>query len=171
MRLPREIEYRKRTGFTLLEMMCVMAVLGILLMAGTGLIVTVMKTSSMGDRIGNRVSQRAELAKQFRDDVARAERARDKFGDLEAGPTVLILRMPDESTIIYRINDDGCTRIERKNLSETSRRLPLDAKNTTVEFTHPAGSSKLITMRITESPSRGPVNVTELSAALGGNSR
>lgn len=162
---------RRRIGFTLIEMTCVMACLTVLMLAGVGLIVLTLKTGRMGEATADRLILRDTLAKQFREDVASAESAPDKLGDLVSGPTLLILRMPDGTTIIYRIEEDGCERIEQKGDLETSRRLTLGSKNSKSEFLKPPAGSKLITLRIEDASGRGPSKVNELSSALGGNSR
>jgi prepilin-type N-terminal cleavage/methylation domain-containing protein len=169
--MKRHCQRDRRSGFTLIEMVCVLATMSLLMLFGTSLIVTVIKTGGVGDKTSDRVHQRSELAKQFRGDVAGAKIAPVKADGLEAGPALLLLSMPNGSTVIYRWNEDGLMRIERNKDKETTHRIPFDTRNTQLEFTRPTAGSRLISLRITQTPSKGQVNITDLSATIGGDSR
>jgi hypothetical protein len=114
------------------------------------------------------VSRRHELARQFRDDVARARAAPDSLGGLAAGPALLILQMPDQSAIVYRWENDALERVERTGKTENRRSAPLGTKKASIEFVRDSG---MITLRITEPAGSGPAKRSDLSAALGGNWR
>ncbi|MDB5309773.1 MAG: hypothetical protein JWO38_3975 [Gemmataceae bacterium] len=161
----------RRAGFTLLEMVVVMWALGMALALGTALIVTAQRAAVMGEVASERLTSRAELARQFRDDVSGAEAAPEKLGDVLAGPTCLILRMPGGSTVVYRREADALDRVERIGGREAVRRIPLGRADTRTEFVRPGGGSGVVTLRVTEPREHGPGRVSELSAALGGNLR
>jgi hypothetical protein len=156
----------------LVEVLVVMAGLSVAVMFGTVLILTTLKTEQTAEAAADRVSRRQELARQFRDDVAQAESAPDKLGDLTAGPACLILRTPSGSAVVYQWQkEDGVLeRIQRIGDKETHKQIPIGLKETGVEFVRP-GELGVFTLRISEQPKNGPARRSDLSAALGGNLR
>ena len=112
-----------------------------------------------------------DLARQFRDDVSRAEAAPNKLGNLEAGSTRLILRMPGGATVQYSWENNSLERTEQIGEKESHRLITAGPAGTTIAFDRPTNNSKVVTLRITESSGKGPAKQSELSAALGGNLR
>ena len=161
----------RRAAWTLIEMLVVIAGLGVCMAIGVGLLVTVLKADKIGEAVATRVSHRQELARTFRDDVARAEGVSDKLGDLVAGPTHLILRKPGGTTVAYRWANKTLGRIERIGTKETRRIVPVGAESMEVEFFRGPDNSNIITLRITEKPAGSIAKRTEISAALGGDMR
>ncbi len=127
-----------RRGFTLMEMTVVFFALGVSMLVGGALLLTASKVERSSEAASERMSRRVELARQFRDDVARAEAAPERFRNLVAGPALLILQLPGQSTIVYQWQNDELERFERKGEIETMRRpLPIASKGTNVEFIRP----------------------------------
>jgi len=160
-------ESNRRSGFTLLEMVTVFGVLTICMLLGAVLIITTMKTERLAETAGNQVSVRKELARQFREDVSRAEAAPDKLGDAAAGPNQLILRLPGETVILYRWEKNKLERRERIQAKDTWRPVAVGPDGTSVEFVRPQAGGGLITMRLTQTPERGLPKKSEISTALG----
>jgi type II secretory pathway pseudopilin PulG len=161
-----------RRGFTLTEIVVVIWGLGICLLIGGALIVTTMKANRAGEAAMNRLSVREALANQFRADVARAETAPERLGDLTAGPACLLLQTPRGSSVVYCWQDDKLERIDRDGDGrEMLQRVPVGPTVTAIEFIRSGGKAALITLRISEVSGRGPTRRAELSAALGGEQR
>jgi type II secretory pathway pseudopilin PulG len=152
-------------------MLVVMIVLGVCMALGAGLIVTSLKAGKVAEATDNRVSRRQELSRQFRDDVARASASPQKHGELAAGPALLILQKPGDSSVVYRWENKKLERIERIGEKETRRLVPVGPEGTEVEFVRPSEGTGLVTLRTTEPSGSGPAKRSELSAALGGNLR
>ena len=157
-----------RRAFTLIEMLVVMGALGVCLFLGTTLIVTSLKADRLGTTAANRVSERLELARQFRDDAHQANAAPDQLGDIEAGPTVLILQRSDKSAVVYRWADDKLERTVRVGETETKQFLPAGPEKTRVEFVRAAG---VVTLRVVTAKDHGPAAEAEIAAAVGGDLR
>lgn len=162
---------RRREGFTLLEMLVVMWGLTVALTLGVTLLVVAMRADRVGAATLHKVVWRAELADQFRTDVARTVTAPDGLGNLTRGPHCLILRLHDGAYVIYQWQDERLERIVRAGHNETRRPLPAGAHDVSVEFDRTEGDRPLIILRLVESPARGVVWRTEVSAALGGDLR
>jgi len=161
----------RRRGFTLVELLVVMWSLGVCLALGIALIVTTLKANQTGDTSANLVNHRAELSRQFRDDVAGAADAINELHGGKAGADRLILRMPGGRTIQYVWAKNGLERIETVEGKESHRPMPMGEKVTAVEFFRAGSSSKLVTLRWTESAKNGPGKKSELTAVLGGDLR
>ncbi len=160
-----------RRGFTLLEMCVVMFAMGIAMAMGVALIVTTIKAATVGETTSERFSKLAELSRQFRADVALAEAAPERVDDIAAGPTVLILKMPDGTTVLYQKGEESLDRVERIGKKELVRRFPLDQPDIKTEFARTTIGPKLITLRLTTKKDAGAAKTTEISAALGGDLR
>jgi len=158
----------RRAGFTLLEMVIVMWGLAAAMLIGGALILTTTKANRMGETTWGRLNVRADLAKQFRLDVGRAEAAPDKLDDQTAGPNCLILRMPGGSTVVYRLEPDGLMRVSRAGGRESTRVVQVGAAGAQVAFVRPTSPTGVVTLRITEPRQVGAAAVSEISAALGG---
>jgi type II secretory pathway pseudopilin PulG len=172
MTLMRDVDGKSRPGFTLTEMVVVIWGLGICMLIGGALIVTTLRADRAGEAAANRLSVREALANRFREDVARAEAAPERLGDLTAGPTCLLLQIHRGSSVVYRWQDDVLERIERNGDNpEARQKIPIDLSVTAIEFIRSGGKSALITLRVSEAFRHGPTQRAELSAALGGDRR
>lgn len=160
----------KRRGFSLLEILCVLTMLGVLLVLGATLLLAVMRADRVGAATLDEVSRRAELAGQFRTDVAAAQETPEKLGEFTAGRECLILRTAT-GHVVYHWHGGTLDRITRGGGADSRRPISFNAENTTVEFIRPPGDRPLVTLRVVESPPRGAVKTVEISAALGGDVR
>jgi hypothetical protein len=154
-----------------MEMMAVMWALAITLGFGVALILAAIRTDQVGAATLRELSRRAELADQFRADVARADAAPDRLGEWTAGPACLILHVPADEHVVYRWHGGKVERIVRTGDKDSRRPMLVGNEETTVEFARPAGDRPVITLRVVDSPRHGTPSRTEISAALGGDTR
>ena len=154
-----------------MEMLVVMGAFGVCLFLGSTLIVTALKVSRIGEAAANQVSRRQDLARHFRDDVARAETAPDKLGALAAGPGCLILQMPGGSAISYQWGNETLERSERIDGKETRQQVPIGPTGTRVEFISPSAKNGIVTLRISDPVKNGSSKRSDISAAIGGDWR
>jgi type II secretory pathway pseudopilin PulG len=161
---------RRRTAFTLIEILGVMFMITILLGFGMTLLLTAMRADQAASAMLRDVSRNAELADQFRSDVARADVAPEHLGEFTAGPTCLILGSGG-SHVIYQWKDRRLTRTERGTGPETTRPIAINPEDTTLKFSRTNGPRPVINVKVIETPDRGSPRTTEISAALGGDVR
>jgi prepilin-type N-terminal cleavage/methylation domain-containing protein len=160
----------KRRGFALLEILCVLFMMGILLSLGSVLLLTVLRADHVGAATIDEITRRAELADQFRTDVAAAIETPAKLGEFTAGRECLILHTAT-GHVVYRWHDGTLERNARGGGPDVRRPISFNPENTTVEFIRGPGDRPLVTVRVVESPPRGAVKTVEISAALGGDLR
>ena len=161
-----------RRAFTLTEMVVVIWGLGVCLLIGGALIATTIKANRAGEVCINRLSLREALANRFREDVARAEAAPERLGDLTAGPACLLLQMPGDLSVVYSWDEGTLERVERdRDQGETRQNVPVGPTVTAIEFIRSGGKAAIITLQISEAFGHGPTRRAELSAALGGDRR
>jgi type II secretory pathway pseudopilin PulG len=160
----------KRAGYTLLEMMTVIWMLSVVLGLGMALLLTAMRADKVGEATLRQLTRHAELADQFRADVAAAVEAPDRLGEFTAGPACLILRNAG-GPVIYNWHDGKLDRTDRTSGTETRRPIAMASENTKVEFIRPAGEWPILTVRVIETSPRGLHRQMEVSAALGGDTR
>jgi type II secretory pathway pseudopilin PulG len=161
---------RRRTAFTLIEMLGVMAMTSMLVGFGMALLLTAMRADQAASAMLRDLSRNAELADQFRADVGRADAAPERLGEFTAGPTCLILGAGN-SHVVYQWKDHRLTRIERDKGPDTSRPVAINPEDTTLEFSRTGSQRPIITVRVVETPGRGTPRTSEISAALGGDVR
>jgi hypothetical protein len=161
----------RRAGFSLIEILTVMWALSVALVLGAVLLVAAMKTDQVAATTLRGLAWRAELADQFRADVAGADAAPDRLGEFARGPSCLILRRPDGSHVIYRWLDGQLERIVRTADGETRRPLPVGPQDPAVEFDRTGGRPPLVTLRFAESAARRGAPRVEVTAVLGGDLR
>ena len=158
-----------RAGFTLTEMVVVMWAMGIALAIGAQLLVAATRAGALGESADSRAALRAELGRVFRADAARAEAAPDQLGDAAAGPQRLILRLAGGTVVTYEWADGRLLRTERAGGEESRRALPLGSPRVRAEFPRPTDG--LVTLRLVETRPNGTEQVSDVSAALGGDVR
>jgi prepilin-type N-terminal cleavage/methylation domain-containing protein len=159
----------RRPGFTLLEILVVMAVISMVMAMSISLIVGVLRTHDADANLGTRLTAQALLADQFRGDVATAQAAPGRAGKFTASSRCLILRQPTGDLIVYRFAPAGLERIEVHGDDEDSRMMTLGYQRGTVEF---AREDRVLTLRCVEwrGAEEEPVrHAVEFSAALGGD--
>jgi len=163
---------RKRAGFTLLEMLAVMFVMSIAFGFGGTILLAALRIDQAGAATLRLMAWRTEFADQFRADVARADAAPERLGELTGGPTCLILHRPDGAHVVYQWHDDGrLERLVRAADGDTRRTLPVGASNVSVEFSRGDGMRPLMTLRLVETPPSASARRVEVTALMGGDLR
>ena len=161
-----------RPAFTLLEMLVLMWAFGIMLVAGTAVLVGAFQMEQAAVASLDRLNVQAAFADRFRADVAAAAEAPERAGDVTAGPGCLILRAPDGRHVVYRWQDGRLERTEQADKEIAKQRVAVGRGCTGLEFLRAEGARPVIRVRLTESPGAGaPERQRELAAALGGDLR
>jgi prepilin-type N-terminal cleavage/methylation domain-containing protein len=158
----------RRSGFSLLELLAVMAILGILIAMTFATMAGTIRTEQASVASFHKLAVQSALADGFRADVAQAKSAPDKFDTFVKSPTCLILELPDRSHIVYRWAKGRLTRTTRSGKAKGEQPLPLGEKRATAEFSwsgEPAHA--LLTLRL-KGQALAPLEIT---AALGGDNR
>lgn len=157
-----------RRGFSLLELLLVMAVLTIALNFSAVLILSAMRVDQMSAETMHRMTRLTQLADLFRDDVAAAVAARETWGQYQRGPTCAILQGPGDQWVVYQFKNGMIERVARTSEGESRRPIALGPAEATVEFDK-AGA--VLILRITEQHKGMAGLSTEIKAALGGDSK
>jgi prepilin-type N-terminal cleavage/methylation domain-containing protein len=161
----------RRRGFTLLEMLAVMAGLAILSLMGVVIIGGAFKIHQATSAAHTRANQHETLVDQFREDVARATSAPASLDKWTAGPTCLILQTADNSQIVY-VEKEG--RLERWRWPTGGAYvLHPGPEGTIVSFDRSGPDKKLVTMKLKPpaTPHGKERDPLYISAALGGDVR
>jgi prepilin-type N-terminal cleavage/methylation domain-containing protein len=162
----------KRKGFSLVEMLTVLIVLTMVLMLSAALIMGTQTTYRADAELSRRIMAQNAVADLFRDDVAAARAAPAAAEEFSAVDHCLILRRPDDSLVVYRVNGGVLERLEKSGKKGLQRMVLLERDLLHLEFLRSGLGDRLITLRSTEYPERpmGQVrHVLEFSAALGGD--
>ncbi|MFL5331363.1 MAG: type II secretion system protein J [Gemmataceae bacterium] len=160
---------RPRGGFTLLELLAVIACLGIVLCFGTVLLVASMRTDRMIVETIEQVRRHSELTDLFREDVAKAIEAPAEAAGHVAGPSCLILQQPGNVYVIYRDLPEHCEQILIRPEGVTKRPFAHYSLDSKVEFSRSGPDNSLITLRVRETvPHRSPKDLA-VSASIGGD--
>jgi prepilin-type N-terminal cleavage/methylation domain-containing protein len=163
-------DMRKRPGFSLVELLCVMAVLAIL----GGILILLLHETLGVERAQaegfERILQSNALADQFRADVAQAETAPQSWEEFKAGPQTLILAMKKDAHVIYLWKEAMLQRRAYAGIKLTNERtLPLNSR-TTVEFVRADGLIRL-RLQLLRGGKALPGQALDFAAALGGDWR
>jgi prepilin-type N-terminal cleavage/methylation domain-containing protein len=161
-----------RPGFTLVEMSLVLAGLGLLLLIGTAILIGAVRMERANAVAQRRLTDRAALAEQFRDDVGGADATPERVGKLTAGPTCLILRRADGGHVVYRWHAGRLERSEPASPGASRPPRAVGPEFVGVEFKREGAGHGLVTLSLSE-PGEfgGPVQPFVLSAALAGDQR
>lgn len=165
---------RRRAGFTLIEVLVVMAVMALYVAVGSVLIFGVLRTYEADAAAQRRSTARRILADQFRADVAAAEAAPDRDGDDTAGPRRLLLRQPGGRLVAYRRTAAGLERLATRGDDVERLVLALGGEPVEVEFRRGGPDGRLVTLRLTETRGTEGAEVHfthDLTAALAGDLR
>lgn len=161
-----------RSGFTLIEMTLVLATMGIGLLVGTAVLIGASRMERAAAASQHQVATRGMLADQFREDVARADRLPEQLEKRKAGPTCLILGLPDGGHVVYQ-REGG--RLQRVVIAKSGKATQPDAVGpecTGVVFSRSGPGNPLVTLTIQEpGMARGPERHLVIAAALGGDTR
>ena len=161
---------RRRHGFTLIELMCVMV---LIVLAGTVLTVLLLETIKL-ERVQaesfDKLLQNNALADQFRTDVAQAEKAPDQWEQYGADMDTLILQMNTGDHIIYLWREQKLRRRVHQGDESSERIFPVGGNAVEVEFVR---DPRRVVLRLHPLRDRKPVSgqSLEIMAALAGDSR
>ena len=161
----------RRRGFTLLEMLAVMAGLAILSLMGVVIIAGAFKIHQATSAAHTRANQHETFVDQFREDVARAASAPASLDKWTAGPSCLILQTAEKTQIVY-VDTEG--RLERWRWPKGGAYLLHPGpEGTKVSFDRSGPDGKLVTMKLQPpaSPNGKERDPLYISAALGGDLR
>lgn len=162
---------RWRAGFSLIELSVVMTVLAVVFLVFASAITGIFKIAKSSRTALDRLSIQAELADQFRADVAGARSAPERWGEYTAGPHCLILEQDAERHVLYRWQDGRLRRLEQADKAQIERVLSVGGEQLLVEFDLPQ-EGKLLRLRLLTPRGRdGNQIVLEIIAALGGDLR
>ncbi len=163
---------RARPGFTLLEMVAVVASLGVLLIIISATLVAALKVQQSATSVFHALAVQKQLANQFRTDVSRALAAPDKLENQSAGPECIILRMDKNKHVIYRWENHRVERTEINGSEKSVQRLPAGDYWAEVEFARKGDERPILTLRVIESrPNTDAKHIVEIAAAVGGDRR
>jgi prepilin-type N-terminal cleavage/methylation domain-containing protein len=151
-----------RAGFTLLEMLVVMAALGLLMVLIAGLLTGLVRAERAASEDFQRLLVQSALADRFREDVSRAVDAPERLGEQEAGQACLILRRPDKSHIVYRWTGSELTRQERP-LQEAAQVMPVGGEQVSATFLRGEPDNRVVILRL-----KGLRHEIDFAAALEG---
>jgi prepilin-type N-terminal cleavage/methylation domain-containing protein len=162
---------RSRAGFSLLEMVTVMALYGILLSLLMMTLIGIFRVEHGSRAALDRLGWQAVLADQFRDDVSGALAAPEHWQGHTAGPACLILEMSDKRHVVYLWEDSQLLRLEEGG--GKSSKVPMPGKDKgTVTFSRAGPKERLLTLRMVEPGSRaGKESILDVTAAQGGDRR
>lgn len=109
-----------RTGKTLIEMVFVIAVIGMVMTIAAKTMVVVLNTERSGRDAFTANSDRSRLANDFRHDVNAARSASVSDGQDDAGSR-LALTLPERSVIEYSLQDDEVIRLVKQDETISAR--------------------------------------------------
>jgi prepilin-type N-terminal cleavage/methylation domain-containing protein len=164
---------RPRFGFSLVELLVVMWLMGTLFLLGGATLLGAIRLEQTADAAHERVMVRSLLADQFRQDVGQAVKAPETLEELRSGPSCLILARPGGRYVVYRWHDDGLERgegVSEEDLFWRPVGLGKTSAELTVDFARSGPEARLITLRIREVRGRDirPRDMI-IVAALGGD--
>lgn len=163
----------RRLGFSLVEMLCVMSLLGVLGVVMAFLLKHTLDVEHAQASSFNQMLRVNTLADQFRADVAAAESAPQAWMKYKADASTLILTRKDGTHIVYQWHDKKLHRFDFERPAELEWTVPIDPIGLDVEFVHATAKSKVIRMRLRSlrNDKPAPGEALEIAAALGGDWR
>jgi prepilin-type N-terminal cleavage/methylation domain-containing protein len=167
---------RSRRAFTLLEMLVTMAAMGTLMALLAVTMLGIVRVEGGSRAALDRISIYARLADQFRNDVAQAEAAPERWQTQAAGSSCLILRMAGGEHVVYRCETNQLLRLQFTSSAKPIRTVLLAPGRGDVAFRRSDPDGRLLTLRCIEiRPQRDKKPAThtllEVAAALGGAHR
>ena len=168
---PEQARHNRRGGFTLIEIVAVLAGLSVLLVISCVILVGIFRLHESSAASHQNLSRHEVFADQFRDDVAHAESAPASLDKFQAGPNCLILSVHGSSPIVYF--EEGGEWKRRSGPKNEIVNLHPGPEGTRLEFSRSGPANRVVTVHISRphSPSAMHRNPLEISAALGGDMR
>jgi len=162
-----------RPGFTLTEMLCVMALLAVLSSILTLIIIGTLEVERTQAAGFDRLLQNKSLAEQFRADVSAAESAPAEWQGRRADEHRLILQMKTGAHVVYAWQDNTLRRQVYLDKQSSEATLPASGPNVDVEFVVAEPKAKLVRLRLhtLRKGERAEGESLEIAAALGGDWR
>lgn len=150
----------RRTGFSLLEMVLVIALVAFTLSFGGVLVVGATRSDRVAVEGVTRITQHGRLSEQFRDDVAAARTVR------QLDENQMVLEWPAGGSVVYTPRPEGLIRIAIAADGSTQRQfLPLGAPQARCKFTH---TGRLVRLHVTEYRDSMPGLTITVTGLLGG---
>ncbi len=160
----------RRPAFSLLDMCGFMAALALALSLLLVVLAGALRLEAASAGVLRQLGAQRELADQFRQDVARATEAPQRWNEAKASATCLILRQSKDRHIVYRVDANRLVRSEHVGERVQQRPMALGRGQVAVEFVRPAEGGRLFAVRVSSIPKAGNTEfVTEIAATLGGD--
>lgn len=149
-----------RRGFTLFELVSVLAALSAALTIGVLIFATMMKANRLARNLGETVTAHATLTEKLRNDAHQAVGILAHCRQYDAGPRCIILELSDERHVVYDFRDGVLHRDDFR----TKQRVALPPRKVPEFSTREA----MIVLRLVDSDHSNPRPAVEILAALGG---
>lgn len=163
---------RRRSGFTLIEMLVVMVGLASIMIIGANLIVEMRRLEREGAEDDTLMVRRFDLADRFRADVRNAVALPLKDGGYAAGDDCILLKMPGEGLVVWRLQGGEAIRREfGPDGRDVRKTFPLGAENAQAAFGPADPEGRTATLRLLGKRvvmGRREPGAIEIVAALGG---
>jgi Tfp pilus assembly protein FimT len=160
------IHHRPRRGFSLIEMVAIMATFAVALAIGVLLLHAMMDLQKMAATHHHRIADHAALAERFRSDVHEARETLAHANGHVAGEQCLILKTADR-IIIYQFEEGVLERIA----DDKSTVFALHSPQATVVFGQSLNAPALLTLTLTEPTKKRTPPPVVVQARLGGIAR
>lgn len=103
-----------RTGFTLLEVLSVMALFAVVIALLTATLGLLMRLREQEDRHDDQLSQLHEVASGFRKDIHQGIGFPKEYGDMKSSAKLLLVEWPKDRLVAWKDSDAGLERAEFK---------------------------------------------------------
>jgi prepilin-type N-terminal cleavage/methylation domain-containing protein len=164
--------HQRRPGFTLTEMLAVMATLPIVIGFGGLMLLLAMRASTTAAGTLRSLVARSHLADRFRADVGQATAAPESWRDWTQSPTCLILQMPDDAPVVYHITDTSVERLHIRGESTVRTTFRAGGAHAIAEFEMAAAEDRRVAvLRLGEQRFHNRIWEVEVAAPLGGDRR
>jgi prepilin-type N-terminal cleavage/methylation domain-containing protein len=158
----------RRRGFSLVEMLCVMALLAVIGVVMAVLLREILDVERIQASAFDQMLQRNALADQFRADVAQADKVLPQWRDYASGADSLILEQGKDCHVVYRWNEGTLKRKIFEGAEELERVLPVGGKQIRVEFIETGATMVRLRLHTLQSGKAASGRTVEIAAALAG---